>query len=59
MYWIVLRESANGGGRALVGAAGFKGMPSNDGTVGDLSAPRAVDWRSLEMWLHVYRRGNV
>lgn len=33
MYWIVLRESAKNGGRALVGAAGFKGMPSDDGTV--------------------------
>src|SRR5437764_9091582 len=31
MYWIVLRESA--ASRTLVGAAGFKGMPSEDGTV--------------------------
>ena len=31
MYWIVLRESA--ASRTLVGAAGFKGVPSEDGTV--------------------------
>jgi ribosomal-protein-alanine N-acetyltransferase len=31
MYWIVLRESA--ALRTLVGVAGFKGMPSEDGTV--------------------------
>ena len=31
MYWMVLRESA--AVRALVGAAGFKGMPGEDGTV--------------------------
>lgn len=31
MYWMVLRESASG--RALVGGAGFKGMPSEDGTI--------------------------
>ena len=31
MYWIVLRESA--ASRTLVGAAGFKGMPSENGTV--------------------------
>jgi len=33
MYWIVLREGAGGTSRTLVGAAGFKGMPSEDGTV--------------------------
>jgi ribosomal-protein-alanine N-acetyltransferase len=31
MYWMVLRESS--AVRTLVGAAGFKGMPSEDGIV--------------------------
>ena len=31
MYWMVRREGANS--RTLVGVAGFKGMPSEDGTV--------------------------